>query len=194
MKIKNFISYFNNIGINIISYKSIDSKFVDFCDYLDYDLIIGEINSPYKGNKLSFHILNEDDIINILNKEKNKKILITTRLSLWNLCITTKKVSNVSSNIGIAIHLKNLFQKIRSISILNNLSISITNEIYNNSITTSYGGRGIQHVSDFIVFYQDDIFNIIKNKYGINENININDMNFLFTRKIRRKKLKRILD
>ncbi len=189
MKLKqnNFISYFKNIGISMLVIKSIDDKFIDFINFMDFDLIITDYYHGYHGNKIMFE---EDDLLNELEKLKNKKVIITVPLNEWRLRDDTYETFTRIKR------LTNFIEKIMGISYKNNLSIIIMNILYNspNNVKILHGGNRIGYMMNYIVSYSDDIFTIDKNRYGVNYSVDINDMKFLFLKELRMKKLKRITE
>lgn len=186
-KVLNFLSYFEQSNISIFILNSYDS-----------DSKVGQFLSYLKGKLIPIEEEREEKILNILGTYKNQNVFISTPNNKWILDLP-KKSSDEGVSMMKVLHWRKLMQKIRNISVTNNLRIILLavsydspNIIYhsNPSIPNIVGGQRIMYESDYVVKYFDSNFTILKNRYGIyNDIINIKEMNFLF----REEKLKRIL-
>lgn len=189
---ENLVSNFcNKQYISVLSRNSYDVKFNYFYNYLlsqKDSVLITDIHSDhyYNNNKLVLPIINKS-IVNMLEQIKDKSVFISVPVMEWD-------IADQSSGMHRSKIVSHLMRSFHGICCNNNLSLNLMTQSYN-GVVGGYqrgGGSGIMYSSSFVVNYQNEEFEVIKDRYGYNRKYDINELPIM-TKFYREKKLKRIL-
>jgi len=194
---ENFVSNFYKKGnISIIIKSRYDVKFYHFYKYLlsqkDALLITDSFNN-YTTNKIVLNMFDET-LLKVVETIKNKNVFISAPVNEW-VVSNPKEIYAPLSKIYEPMY--KIYEPMYRICQENNISLNLITQSYkspNNTsnIPTIHGGNSIIHAASYVVNYENEIFDIIKNRYGINESFNINDFKHIMAKMYREKKLERI--
>jgi len=190
---KDFLSYFNEPGISMISYCNGDgNKLRTFFAYLaNKSLLITDLDFDFHTSYKKIVIDDIDEkILDILIQYKDQNVFISIPTSNWFI----KYANGNSLFLTKSQELRNLLRKMYQVSCDNNLSITLLNYTYNSPNMIGVAPTSLAYSSNLAVFYKDEKFFIQKNRYGqSNIEIDINKLKPVFVKEYREKKLKRIL-
>lgn len=187
----NFVSNFYQKGnISVIIKNISDVKFHHFYKYLisqkDTFLITDSFNHS-TSNKIVLNMFDET-LIKIVETIKDKNVFISVPVNSWVVSNPNEMYTSI----------KRITEPLHRICQNNNISLNLITESYkspNNTsnIPTIHGGSSIMYIASYVVNYENENFNVIKNRYGINnETFNINDFKPIMAKMYREKKLERI--
>ena len=168
---ENIISQFYNTGISNIIYNNINiDYFIDYLLLKDKDTLL--ITTDWSNKHSYKFVYDHEEISNISAFISNILTVITNKTIIIEV---DRRYSD----------LKNFY----NISKKNNLKIII---ITKNELLY------VTHISNFSIYFQKDVFRIIKTRYdkpvNTNKEYQISDLYSHITRKLREEKLKRLLE
>ena len=169
-----FFDNFNELGISLIA--------TTYSDYnMEFDFFLNFLQREK-------YVIDEDcdNVIDELSKVKNRKVFV--------LQPTNDFIFDKDENLEHWEYKKKFYEKIHSISVSNNLSIILLTYTYNtNKDQITNIDHKLSLVSNYIINYKNKKIKIIKNRYGGNDEFEINELRPYWLVEEREVKLKRII-